>query len=49
MTMRTKNDFEHPDRLKDPNAPKPKTITNYEAYLGEEPRTRTKGFFLNDQ
>ena len=36
MFMRTKNDFDHPDRFKDVDAPPPKTITNYEAYLTKE-------------
>lgn len=46
--MRTKHDFDHPDKLKDADAPAPKTLTNYEAYLSKEQRTRTKGFFMND-
>jgi len=48
MFLRTKNDFDHPDRFKDVDAPPPKSITNYEAYLTKEQRTRTKGFFMND-
>jgi hypothetical protein len=48
MMQRTKNDFDHPDKLKDPEAPLPRSTTNYEAYLTEEKRTRTKGFFTND-
>ena len=48
MFMRTKHDFDHPDRLKDVDAPQQKSLTNYEAYLTKEQRTRTKGFFMND-
>jgi hypothetical protein len=32
MFLRTANDFEKLGKLKDPNAPPPKSITNYEAY-----------------
>ena len=48
MQLRTQNDFDHPDKLKDPTKPPPKSLTNYEAYLTDEKRTCTKGFFMND-
>jgi len=41
MFLRTGNDFGNPSKLKDPDAPKPKSITNYEAYLFDEKRMRT--------
>ena len=49
MFLRTGNDFGNPHKLKDPNAPKPRSITNYEAYATQEKRMRTQGLFMNDK
>ncbi len=47
--MRTGNDFGNPAKLKDPEAPPPKSLNNYEAYQNQEERLRTQGMFMNDK
>lgn len=32
LSLRTRNDFDKPDKLRNPLAPPPKTKNNYEAY-----------------
>ena len=49
MFMRTGNDFGNPAKLKNPDAPKPKSLNNYEAYQTQEQRMRTQGLFMNDK
>jgi hypothetical protein len=41
MFLRTGNDFGNPKKLKDPHAPPPKSINNYEVYQKQEQRMRT--------
>ncbi len=48
LNIRTKPDFAKPNRLNNPFAPAPKSLTNYEAYYSKVPRSRTNGLFMND-
>ena len=48
MQLRTRNDFDNPNKLKNPLKKPPKSLTNYEAYLTDEKRAITKGYFMND-
>lgn len=46
--LRTRHDFDKPDKLRNPLAPLPKSRTNYEAYHSTEARSRTYGLFQSD-
>jgi hypothetical protein len=45
MSLRTVNDFENPKKLEDPLKPLPPSKTNYEAYIKDEVKAQTKGYF----
>lgn len=48
LSLRTRNDFDKPNKLRNPLAPPPKSRTNYEAYHSQEAKSRTFGLFQND-
>ena len=48
MSLRTVHDFENPKKLDDPLKPPPPSKTNYEAYLKNEVKAQTRGYFQND-
>ena len=45
MSLRTLNDFDHPQKLEDPLKPHPPSKTRYEAYIIDEVKAQTKGYF----
>ena len=45
MSLRTLNDFDHPQKLDDPLKPLPPSKTRYEAYIKNEVKAQTKGYF----
>ena len=48
MSLRTVHDFENPKKLDDPLKPPLASKTNYEAYLKNEVKAQTRGYFQND-
>jgi hypothetical protein len=48
MSLRTVHDFDNPKKLDDPLKPKPPSKTKYEAYLKNEVKAQTRGYFQND-
>jgi hypothetical protein len=45
LAVRTQNDFCKVDKLRNPEAPPAKSITDYEAYYNGEAKSRTQGLF----
>lgn len=45
MSRRTVHDFDKLNKLADPTLPKPRSISNYEAYLDDKLVSKTKGLF----
>ena len=48
MSLRTVHDFDNPKKLDNPLKPLPPSKTDYEAYIKNEVKAQTKGYFQND-